>query len=388
MSKGYVTIEGRVLARAIADLLIIVERHTTYPVLSTVMLTVSESWLSVRGTDLDIDAQLDLDVTDADGGWSVCVNARVLERIARLAGRGVMHIEPIDDTDRLAVRYDATAYELDGLPADNFPEIAGSRCEAPFETFGEPGELKRLLGQVAWCVSREETRYYLNGVAWQCDGAGRRMVATDGHRLAICTYVAAEPGESLGWGVTRILPNKTVSFLRQMVRGSASVFEVRQAQGINVGAVDPYKIDIVSDNLTVRTKLVEGTFPDVDRVLPRVEGRVAAFEMRQASLMAAIGRALVFNDRHDGLGRTLKFEPIDGAICISSKRDEVGTSRINVDGLWPEGGQPFGANGTYLREVVARCKGHLIIHQNEALAPMTILDDDATMLRILMPMKV
>lgn len=387
----FVTIEGRVLARALADLLCIVEKHSHYPILSMVKLTISESWLSVRGTDLDVEAQLDLDASDAAGAWSTCVNARVLEKIARIANKAIMRIEPAADDDAvtagLCIGFTGAAYVLDTLPTDSWPDISGDRGQA-IEVFGESAPLSQLLRKVAWCVSREETRYYLNGVAWQMDGRGRRMVATDGHRMAMCTYVEPEDGSALGWSNSRIIPNKTVTFLRQMVGGTASVYAVNYATGEHAGAADPFKIEIVSDNLTVRSKLVEGTFPDVDRVVPKSEKRTAAFQMKQPDLVTALSRALVFSDRYAGQGHALKFEPHGGKITVSAKRSEVGATKVEIDGKWPEEGEAFGANGIYLREVIQQCTGGVTIHQIDAAAPMDVLDSDPTMRRILMPMKV
>src|SRR5690606_35102603 len=124
------------------------------------------------------------DVIDAAGEWSVCVDARVLLKIAKLAGSATLNMELAaaeGASPRLALEAGAVSYELDGLGPDDHPAFRGKSGPA-IETFA-PGRLGELIGKVAWCRSFEETRYYLNGVAWQFGPRGRRFAATDGHRL-------------------------------------------------------------------------------------------------------------------------------------------------------------------------------------------------------------
>lgn len=390
MGRDFVTIEGRAMVPALAMIAErVVEFRNTYPVLGMVRLSASGSYLTLRATDLDIEVTVTLDVIDVDeaGDWGICVDARILLKIARLAGSATLELD-YDGTDakhpRLTVRTGGATYDLDGLHTDTHPSINGN-SGAAIETFA-PRRLRDLIGKVSWCRSYEETRYYLNGVAWQFSQRGRRFVATDGHRLALCRYddlpVAAE--------TTRIIPNKTVDVLLEL----PGEIVLRNVLRPTSGAVDPLKLDAVAGNITVRSKLIEGAgsvggYPDVDRVIPGENMRKAKFGTRRDVLLDAIARVMVFDDRH-GAGRALAFRKAEqGHVTVGAKRPDSGGALVSLPDAWPDYGEDFGVNGRYLRDLVRSCApGDLTLWQVDAGAPITVLDGDETMLRILMPMRV
>ena len=378
--RKFVAIEGRVLAPILKRMMFVVERRNTYPILGMVRLAVKGATLTVSATDLDMELSHQLDVIDAGGNWSICVSPFVLFDIARLAGPAPLVMERRHDS-RLAVIVDEdAAYDLEGLSPDSFPDFGAERGDV-IERFTN-GRLAELLQRVAWAVSREETRYYLNGVAWMWRDGRRRFVATDGHRLAVCHYDAAPDGQN----ETFIIPTKAVVLLSML--GGDTMSAHRMVKGNEVA---PLRMEVAAGASTLRLKLVDGLpnapggYPDIDRVIPKPASWVATFGLTKGQLTGAIDRAMVMQSKR---GAVLKFEPAAGAVSIAAQHPDLGSARASLRLQWPEALKPFGVNGRYLREIVEHCIGELKLHQGDPSGPLTILDEDATMTRVVMPMKV
>lgn len=372
----FVTIEGRALKQAMKIITAIVERRTTIPILNHAKLTHSDAGLRITGTDLDIDAHVDLDVIDGAGGnWSACINASVLAGIARVAGAMTVRIERADNDLKAAITLGdgAAFYEIETLPDTDFPEIGGERGDL-IEAFTN-GMFATTLDKVKWCVSTEEVRYYLNGVCWHTDNKGSRFVATDGHRMAICHYAKdAAPVAH------RIIPRKTVRIVTDHLAGKdVKLFDVNQ----------PNRLEIVTPGLTIRTKLIDGTYPDYGRVIP---GRHDfTFDLKRDEIIAAIDQATAI-----GGDRTaaVKFYNANGRVAIDRRSADFGNATVPTSTAWPldraSKAQPsaFGFNSRYLREVTSQCQGAISLRMTDHGSPFSIHDADDTMTRVLMPMRV
>lgn len=374
---NFVTIEGRVLARTLADILPIVLRRVPVPILGCVELAVAGSTLKLTACDMDIEVEQSLDVIDASGKWSVAIPPHVLVSIARLAGAAELVIQRTDSGVSVTIDQD-TIYQLEGWDSEAFPRIGGKRGRL-LETFGN-GRLGELLDKVRWAVSTEETRYYLNGVAWLWRGGVRRFAATDGHRLAFVRCGTADEDAD------RVIPTKAVSFLRGMGPSVALYDIVEQS-----GSATRLGLWAEAPGVVVRMRLVEMSpthgYPDIDRVTPKAESFRSSFAVKQVDLMDGIRRALVLDDRKGG-GRCLTIANDGGRVTIGGKRHDVGTARVAIRSAWPDGAETFGVNGRYLADIVRHCVGDMTIHQIDAGAPITVLDEDEAVTRVIMPMRV
>lgn len=375
----FVTIEGRALAKTMRLMSAVVEKRNTMPILGMVRLSVAGSELRVTGTDLDIEATTSLDVIDAGGIWSACVDCRTLASIARVASVMPMRLAPGENSVLSISLGDGDAsYEIPFLTAKDFPILAGDRG-AEIERFGN-GQLAVLLDKIVACISTEETRYYLNGVAWQIGSHGRRVVATDGHRMALCRYLGDAMGEI---SETRIIPRKTVDVLRR--------FSIALDVAIHaVTSQSDGKIEVVWPGTVIRTKLVEGQYHDVDRVVPKAETLKFHFSLKRTELLAALDRAVAVFARRDG--RAIHFKPAGGKVSVGAKSYDYGASSCALSTSWPvDGAEPapeFGFNASYFRDHLIACQGGVTVHQVSPISPFVITDDDATMTRVLMPMRV
>ncbi|HEY5797688.1 MAG TPA: DNA polymerase III subunit beta [Bosea sp. (in: a-proteobacteria)] len=367
MSTDFVTVEGRSLRQATHAILDIVERRNTIPILSMVKLTHSSAGLVVEGTDLDIFIRATVDPIDGAGDWTVCVDSRVLDSIANLAGPAPLRIEP-GDIVKIALGDGDASYEIQTLPASDFPEV-GAPATALLESFTN-GMLAASLDKVRWCVSTVETRYYLNGVFWQMNDRGRCFVATDGHRLSACRYTS-EAGSSPGY----IIPRKTVAFIAKHFAGKDVKVSATASQ---------FKLVFQSGGITLTSKMIDGTFPDYQRVIPGAPA--VSFPMKRAELLDAIARTGVLSTRERG--RAIRFHNDDGCISIEKKNPDFGSAKARTSAAWP-GEQPeFGFNGAYMLDVARNCEGDLSFEMTAPSAPFKIMDADPTMTRVIMPMRV
>lgn len=373
----FVTIEGLALRQAMKIISAIVERRNTIPILGHAKLSHSAAGLRISGTDLDMEISADVDVIDGAGGeWSICISASILAGIARVAGPMNVRIErTADETAKITLGDGAAFYEIAAMSATDYPAIAGERG-ALIEAFTN-GMFTAMLGKVDWCVSTEETRYYLNGVCWHITEKDRRFVATDGHRMAICRYTK-EGGEA----ATRIIPRKTVKILSDHFAGKdVKLFAVNQ----------PWRLDIVSPGLTIRTKLIDGIYPDYQRVLPQADKQAFTFDLKRGEIVAAIDRATALGGDRE---RAIRLYNAEGRVALNQRSPDFGTATVTTSAAWPTDhagtaeAPSFGFKGRYLREVASMCQGAISMRMVDQGSPFSIHDEDDTMTRVLMPMRV
>lgn len=370
----FVTIEGRTLRQAMRLIMAVIERRNTIPILSHAKLTLGTDGLKITGTDLDIEATVAIDVIDGAGEWSACLSASILDGIASAAGVATVRIEPNGDkAATLTVDDGIATYELQALPASDFPDMSIKRGKL-IETFTN-GMLAETLDKVSWCISTEETRYYLNGVCWQSTSDGLRFVATDGYRLAICRYSTAE-GEQF----ERIIPRKTVGLIAKHFAGKDVAIFATDKETV---------IEIAAPGMTLRTKLIDGTFPNVDRVLPRKDALKHAFIFRREEIITAVDKAQAID--RNGSGRAVKFFNDNGRVAIERKSPDFGSAKVATSVAWPDGKSEkldaFGFNGRYIREIVNACQGDITLRMIDSGSPFAVTDADETMTRVIMPMR-
>lgn len=368
---NFATVEGRTLKHALRPLIETVERGSSIPVLACVRLTLGADGLRLEATDLDISVSTQVDVIDGAGTWGLCLPAHALVGIARVAGVMPLRIEP-GEKATIRLGDGEAVYTLDPLPTGDFPELAFKRGEL-IEHFGN-GRLVTLLDKVRAFISTEETRYYLNGVAWQRGAFGSRMAATDGHRLAVCTY-DREPGEA----ASRIIPRKAVHLLVKHFAGrDVAVF----------AAESPLGLVFEADGLRLATKLIDGTYPDIDKVIPQ-DGPFAISLVR-AEVIAGIERLVALGVRE---GNLVKVHPCEGRIALERRGNSGGSALVTLSSSWPEpaatgGLAPFGLNAFYLGDMMHACEGDITLGMSGPGDPLLVKDADPAMTRVLMPMRV
>jgi DNA polymerase-3 subunit beta len=307
------------LTRVLGAVSKVIEARNTIPILSCFMLTAAATGdaggLSVMGTDLDILATAGAPATVTTGG-SICVEAKLLTDIARKATGDVTMT--LDD-GKLVVKSGRSRFSLQTLSAEDFPDLGKHNYDAEFET-----DLAALFAPVSFAISSEEVRFYLNGIYFR-GGSQSVAVATDGHRLA------KHEGPELPAFEGVIVPRKLVGLV---------------PKGLVKVSVSQQKIRLETDALTLTSKLIDGTFPDYERVIPKQNDKFVVVD-RDAIMKAADRVATVSSER----GRAVKFSIAPGSISLLVSNPDSGSANDEVEAEYSGEPLDIGFNAQYVKDV-------------------------------------
>lgn len=284
----------------------IVERRHTLPILSNVLIEVSDHNVNFLATDLEVQirASAKLDVAHKPG--SLTVGAKKLQDILRALPHDADTSLDIKD-GRLTVKAGKSRFALQTLAAADFPKIAEAKDEATEFSLPQK-DFKKVLALVQFAMAVQDIRYYLNGVLLSTDGNILRVVATDGHRLSMASYKLPE-----GVGkIEAILPRKTVLELIKLLDESDDPIQLRIHQ--NQVKFNFAGIEIVS-------KIVEGKFPDYTKVIP--SGYSNHVTMNRAEFLSALQRASILsNDKIRGVRLVFTKDSLS-IICSNNEQEEA-----------------------------------------------------------------
>jgi len=365
-----ITIERGTLLRALSHVQSIIERRTTIPVLANVLLSASNGLLELRGTDLDIEVTERVPAIVITPGTTTVSAVLLYEIMSKLDGESV-EIELAKDACSIAIKCGRSRFKLAVLSAEDFPAVMSGKLAHNFEIAA--ADLRTLIDSVAFAVSTEETRYYLNGIYLHRHGAHLRSVSTDGHRLARCE-IALPAGAQDITGV--IIPRKTFTEVRKLVDKRTDHVSVTMSET---------KIGFGIGDVTVTSKLIDGTFPDYQRVIPT--GNNVVIEVKSSEIDRAVDRVIVVATEKT---RAIKLSFTKGLMTLSAQGAETGTSSEEIDIGYTGHDLEIGYNSKYLSDLLRQIKGDVArFLLLDAGAPSIITDPGrADFLSVLMPMKV
>lgn len=359
----HVEIQRTDLGRLLTVVSKVVEPRNTYPILANVLLIAEPNRLVVRGTDLDIEISASAEATCEPG--QTTVPARALADIVKKLAGDVVTLD-LDNED-LVVKSGRSRFKLATLSADSFPDL-----KAETFTHSFTANIAELFGQVAFAISTEETRYYLNGIYLHANGKGKgaalRAVATDGHRMARAETVLPEGATGLA-GI--IVPAKTVRVI------AAHAGDV----GIEISTT---KIRLVANDIVIVSKLIEGTFPDYERVTPK--NNELLMSAPRTALIEAVSRVSVIASDRGGKAVKVQLAPDSLTLVVTNPDRGDATEELPIT----YAGAPFqiGFNAKYLHDVLANTKGDNAEFAFGDEGSPTLVRGDGTGLCVLMPMKV
>ena len=317
----------------------VVERRQTLPILSNVLLTLDGSRLAVTGTDLEVEIIGHTDVVSADEAGEVTVSARKLLDICRSLPEGA-NIKFFSSDGKAQVVSGRSRFTLATLPANEFPSVDNGENNIQFDIDGVI--LKNLIDATSFAMAQQDVRYYLNGMLWEVSANKLRAVATDGHRMALCD---AECNTEAAELIKAILPRKGVIELSRLVADEGAV---RVAMGSNHIRVD-------GSDYCFTSKLVDGAYPDYDRVLPK--GGDKLVEGNRAELKQAFGRtAILSNEKYRGVRILLSSGAIK--MVANNPEQEEAEEEVGVDYAGDE--LEIGFNVSYLLDVLNVLKGDAV----------------------------
>lgn len=347
----------------------VVERRQTLPILANVLLVLEDGWLSLTGTDLEVELVGRVKLEAAGEAGEVTVPARKLVDICKSLPEG-SDIEFSVKDGKAIVRSGRSRFSLSTLEARDFPNVEDSIGTHKISLL--QGQLRRLIERTSFAMAQQDVRYYLNGMLWELKPDLLRVVATDGHRLAMCTL---ENDFSVEEAKQVILPRKGVLELARLLQDDAG--EVALVIGNN-------HIRATTSEFTFTSKLVDGKFPDYDRVLPKNPEKAvigSRSELRQAFARTAI----LSNEKYRGVRLMLSNDNLEIVANNPEQEEAEETVSVNYQGESVE----IGFNVSYLLDVLGVLSGENIRMSLSDPNSSALLEEseDGDSLYVVMPMR-
>ena len=370
-----ISIERATLLKAVSQAQSVVERRNTIPILANVLIEAEGESVSFRATDLDIEV-VDRALAQVERAGATTVSAVMLHEIVRKLPDGAL-VALTDDprTGRLTVEAGRSTFSLATLPREDFPVMASSEYTSNFAA--KAGVLKRLFEKSKFAISTEETRYYLNGVYMHvAEGEGGRMlrcVATDGHRLARVD-APLPPGAEDMPGV--IVPRKTVGELRKLLDDDEMQIAI---------SVSETKVRFATPEISLTSKVIDGTFPDYTRVIP--SGNTKRLEVDANDFAKAVDRvATVSSER----SRAVKLMLEEDKLTLSVNSPDSGNASDELVVAYGDEKLEIGFNAKYLLEIASQIdRENAVFLFNSSGEPALVREgSDTSAVYVVMPMRV
>jgi len=310
----------------------IVEKRHTLPILSNVLMEKDENRLTLLATDIEIQIRTHTTGAGESGKSAVTVGARKLQDILRsLPEDAEVSLELTDK--RMQVRSGKSRFNLQTLPAEDYPRMAQADNEQARLQLTQK-QFKRLIGLVQYAMAQQDIRYYLNGLLLVVSGNEICVVATDGHRLA---YASEKLSESLP-RTEVILPRKTIIELSRLLADNDEALDVR---------LSPNQAIFRFGDIELVSKLIDGKFPDYDRVIPKNHGKVIVIS-RVMFLQSLHRAAILTNEKFRGVRMVLA----PGSLKIISSNADQEEAQEELEIAYDAEALDIGFNVTYLLDVL------------------------------------
>jgi len=368
------TIERAALLKSLGHVQSVVERRNTIPILTNLKLDATGENLSLNATDMDLDI-IDSVAAEITAAGATTAPAHTLYDIVRKLPEGAQVELDADGEGFLQLSSGRSRFSLSCLPTDDFPVLSGGDLAHEFTL--TVAEVQALVDKTKFAISSEETRYYLNGiyvhVAERNGEPVLRAVATDGHRLA-SVEIPLPDGAAGMPGV--IVPRKTVGELRKLVDETTNDIAV---------SLSDTKIQFSFDNTVLTSKLIDGTFPDYQRVIP--EGNDKQLDVETKGFVAAVDRVSAISSEKS---RAVKLSIANGILTLSASSAEEGSATEEIEVDYQGDALEVGFNAAYLLDIVRQIEGSSArLLMADAASPTIFSEvDDPGALYVLMPMRV
>ena len=368
------TIERSALLKSLGHVQSVVERRNTIPILSNVKAEAKDGMLRLNATDMDLDITEAVECEIGVAGETTAPAHTLYDIVRKLPEGSQVELETGEDSS-LTLRAGRSRFTLSCLPTEDFPVMAGG--ELPQEFRLPAGELRGLIDRTRFAISTEETRYYLNGIyvhAAERDGVDvLRAVATDGHRLASVEMPLPDGAAGMP-GV--IVPRKTVAELRKLIDETGEDVTV---------SLSETKIRFSFDDAVLTSKLIDGTFPDYERVIPSDNDKILDVECKPFA--EAVDRVSAISSEKS---RAVKLAVGGNTLVLSANSPDNGSASEEIEVAYGEEAIEIGFNSRYLLDITQQIEGDTAQFVMSDSASPTIVREvgDTSALYVLMPMRV
>ena len=348
----------------------IVERRHTLPILANVLIRKSGAQLQFTTSDLEIQIRTTAELDGDDGDFTTTVGARKLIDVLRsMPSDQTVSLESAQN--KLILKGGKSRFTLQTLPAEDFPLVQEAASFGP--VFSVPQKvLKELLNQVSFAMAVHDIRYYLNGILFVAEGKQLSLVATDGHRLAFssATLDVEVPKQEV------ILPRKTVLEMQRLLSDKEGAIEMQFAGN---------QAKFSFDGMEFVTKLVEGKFPDYNRVIPKNHKNIITLG-REPLLRSLQRTAILTSEKFKGV--RLNIEPGTLRVASNNAEQEEAVDELDID--YDGDAIEIGFNVTYLIDALNNMNQDMVkieLADSNSSALLTI-PDNAAFKYVVMPMRI
>lgn len=362
------TLQREAFLKPLAQVVNVVERRQTLPVLANFLVQVQNGQLSLTGTDLEVEMVSRIAVEDAQDGETT-IPARKLFEIIRALPDG-SRITVSQTGDKITVQAGRSRFTLATLPSNDFPSV--DEVEATERVAIGEATLKELIERTAFAMAQQDVRYYLNGLLFDLRGDALRTVATDGHRLALCETDLAKPSGSKR---QIIVPRKGVTELQRLLESGDREIELEVGRS---------HVRVKRDDVTFTSKLIDGRFPDYEAVIPI--GADREVKVDREALRASLQRAAILsNEKYRGI----RLQLANGQLKIQANNPEQEEAEEEVGVEYNGGSLEIGFNVSYLLDVLGVMtteQVRLILSDSNSSALVQESDNDDSAY-VVMPMR-
>jgi DNA polymerase-3 subunit beta len=319
------------LLRPLQQVVSVVERRQTLPILANVLIKVRDNVLTLTATDLEVELTTQT-IADAKGEVEFTLGARKLLDICKALPEGApISIEV--ESERAVLRSGRGRYTLGMLPAQDYPSIEPARANEAFKI--QTAVMKRLIEKTQFAMAQQDVRYYLNGLLLEIRAGHVRTVATDGHRLALCDASFEAP---TGTDIQVILPRKAVIELGRLLADDdgEGEFEISNSH---------LRVNLKDSSFV--TKLIDGRFPDYERVMPSGES-TTMFAAKEPLKQALARTAILSNEKYRGL----RFRLSNGLLHLQAHNPEQDEAEEEIEVEYDGPEMTIGFNVGYLLDVL------------------------------------
>ena len=345
----------------------IVEPRQTLPILANVLLETETDAVRVTATDLEVGARVSVPAKVGKSG-AITISSRKLSEIVKELPAAGLSLK-VGENAAVNLRCGGSSYRLVGFGAEDFPAVVPAAPSAWLTV--EARVLREMLTQTMFAISHDESRFALNGVLFVLQFKELRLVATDGHRLAVATR-SVGPGLS---GVTGIVPRKAVVEIARVLGASEDV-QI---------AITENQFVLQMPNFVMTARLIEGQFPNYEAVVPRAHpGKLV---IQRGPLMAALRRVSVMAEERN---KPVKVALQPGSLTISAASHDLGEAEESLAVEHVGGEVAIGFNSRYLLDALAPVENDNIVFEfKDGLSPGVVrgVEDDGYCC-VIMPMRI
>ena len=364
------TIERATLLKSLGHVQSVVERRNTIPILSNVLIEARDDGsLRLMATDLDLQVDESVPANVSQAG-ATTVSAHTLFDIVRKLPEG-SQVEITAAEGKMQVVAGRARFNLSTLPRDDFPVIAEGELPTRFEL--PAATLRQIIEKTRFAISSEETRYYLMGIFLHLVDDQLRAAATDGHRLARVTVGKPDGADGMP---DVIVPRKCVQELYRLLEELEGTVEI---------SLSPTKVRFGLGSAVLTSKLIDGTFPDYNRVIPT--GNDKPLKLDPKSFSAGVDRVSTIASEKT---RAVKISVDRDKVTLSVTSPENGVATEELAADYGSDGIEIGFNARYLLDILSEIEGDTVeVHLADAAAPTLLRENDkSNALYVLMPMRV